>query len=252
MIDNDFYYDLTDKHTEPTFFFMLNCLLLTRASTDPDDCEKRFEEEVNVYLANLLTAFSNPSHIERLRPHLSDHDIEVFRRLQHSADARLKYTIYKANADLMLFSIGMFDSAGEKSIPLGPIFRHGTQGQMGRGQTYYHFAFSYSKRLPGLRDTMSEVLEKLSIGFDKYATILSHVRGEYFDIVKRLSDGEIYHLGRSVKESGKKMLIERKEDEFLDAYMAWKNLGTQEARGRVIELARELRELNPDFTYKPT
>jgi hypothetical protein len=249
--DQEFYYDLKGKHRESTFLLMLNCLLLTRAKNDLDEKENRFEEEVNVYLANLLTAFSEPSYIERLRPYLSEHDLEVFRRLRHSNDARLKYTIYKANADFLLFSIGLFDAAGEASVPLGPEFKHGHQGQMGRGQTYYHFAFSYSQRVPGLGSTITEVLEQLSKGFEKYVTILTYVRGEYFDIVKRLSDGEIYHLMRSVEATGKRERLERKQNEFLDAYADWMNHRTEEAKTRVILVAKELRAIDPSFTYKP-
>lgn len=251
MKEQDFYFDLKGKHKEPTFFFMLNCLLLTRVKNDLEDTDCRFGEEVNVYLANLLTAFTKPGYIEHLRPYLSEHDIEVFRRLEHSNDARLKYTIYKANADFLLFSIGVFDSAGEKALPLGPEFRHGHQGQMGKGQTYYHFAFSYSKRVPGLGGTVAEVLEELSKGFEKYVTILTYLRGEYFDIVKRLSEGEIYHLMRSVKASGRRLALERKQNEFLDAYLDWKNLRTEETRRKVISLASQLHQIDPTFTYKP-
>jgi hypothetical protein len=251
MGTDNFYFDLRDKRKEPTFFFMLNCLLLTRVQNNLESGNSMFEQEVNMYLANLLTAFSNPSYVAHLRPHLSDHDIEVFTRLRNANDARLKYTIYKANADFLLFSIGVFDSAGEQSIPLGPEFKHGHQGQMGKGQTYYHFAFSYSKRVPGVGDTMSEVLDQLAKGFDKYVTILSYLRGEYFDIVKRLSDGEIYHLMHSVDATERRYKLEKKQDEFLDAYMAWKSRGTKRAKKKVVILAEELRDLDPSFRYKP-
>ena len=251
MADQDYYFNMKDKHKEPTFFFMLNCLLLTRVQNDLESDDSAFEQEVNVYLANLLTAFANPSYIGCLRPYLSEHDMELFTRLKNSNDARLKYTIYRANADFLLFSIGVFDSAGEQSIPLGPQFKHGHQGQMGKGQTYYHFAFSYSKRVPGVAETMTEVLEQLARGFEKYVTILTYVRGEYFDIVKRLSDGEIYHLMRSVEASGKRLRLEKKQNEFLDAYMDWKNHHTERARRRVMALAEELRGLDPGFRYKP-
>lgn len=230
---------------------MLNCLLLTRVQNDLESGDSMFEQEVNMYLANLLTAFSNPTYVEHLRPYLSEHDIEVFTRLKGSNDARLKYTIYKANADFLLFSIGVFDSAGEQSIPLGPEFKHGHQGQMGKGQTYYHFAFSYSKRVPGVGETMTEVLEQIAKGFDKYVTILTYLRGEYFDIVRRLSDGEIYHLMRSIETSGMRMSLERKQDAFLDAYMEWKTRGSQKARQKVVVLAEELRDLDPGFKYNP-
>lgn len=251
MSDQTYYFNMKDKHKERTFFFMLNCLLLTRVQNNLESTDSVFEQEVNVYLANLLTAFANPSYVEYLRPYLSEHDIELFTRLKNSNDARLKYTIYKANADFLLFSIGVFDSAGEQSIPLGPQFKHGHQGQMGKGQTYYHFAFSYSKRVPGIGGTMTEVLEQLAKGFEKYVTILTYLRGEYFDIVKRLSAGEIYHLMRSVEVSGKQLLLEKKQNEFLDAYMAWKSHHTEKAKLRLGVLAEELRGLDPTFNYKP-
>jgi len=252
MGDRNYYFDMKDKHKEPTFFFMLNCLLLTRIQNDLESDDSVFEQEVNVYLANLLTAFTNPSYIECLRPYLSEHDMELFTRLKNSNDARLKYTIYKANADFLLFSIGVFDSVGEHSVPLGPQFKHGHQGQMGKGQTYYHFAFSYSKRVPGVADTMTEVLEQLAKGFEKYVTILTYLRGEYFDIVKRLSGGEIYHLMRSVEASGKRLRLEKKQDEFLDAYIDWKSHHTERAKRKVMVLAEELRGLDPSFKYRPT
>lgn len=251
MEGETFYTDLKDKTQQPTFFFMLNCLLMTRAETNDLDQEDGFEQEVNVYLANLLAAFANPSYIEKLKPYLSEYDIEVFRRLQNSNDARLKYTIYKANADFLLFSIGIFDGCNDKFLPTAARYHHGQQGQMGRGQTYYHFAFSYSQRIPDLGQTIPRVLEHLSKGFEKYVTILSYLRGEYFDIIERLSQGEIYHLMRSVEASGKRMKLESKQNEFLDAYLTWKKLGTEEAHLRVKALAEELRNLDPTFTYRP-
>ena len=251
MSEDNYYFNMKDKHKERTFFFMLNCLLLTRVQNHLESTDSVFEQEVNVYLANLLTAFANPSYVEYLRPYLSEHDIELFTRLKNSNDARLKYTIYKANADFLLFSIGVFDSAGEQSIPLGPQFKHGHQGQMGKGQTYYHFAFSYSKRVPGIGETMTEVLEQLAKGFEKYVTILTYVRGEYFDIVRRLSDGETYHLMRSVEASGKRLNLEKKQNEFLDAYLHWKSHHTEKAKQRLAGIAEELRSLDPSFNYRP-
>ncbi len=251
MEGETFYTDLRDNTKQPTFFFMLNCVLMTRAETGNLGDEDAFEQEINVYLANLLSAFSNPSYIEKLKPYLSEYDIEVFRRLQNSNDARLKYTIYKANADFLLFSIGIFDGCDDKLLQGGARYHNGKQGKMGRGQTYYHFAFSYSQRLPDLGQAIPHVLEHLSKGFEKYVTILSYLRGEYFDIIERLSDGEIYHLMRSVEASGRRMKLEHMQNEFLDAYLNWKKLGTKEALLRVREIAEELRNLDPTFTYRP-
>src|SRR6185436_10764355 len=97
---------------------------------------------------------------------------------------RLKYLIYKTNADFLLVSIGIFDN------PTGQAAQRRLQpseeAYIGRGKTYYHFAYSYSQQMHRKNQGVSEVLEKLSVGFDKYIRILSHMRGEYLDLVKRL------------------------------------------------------------------
>ena len=46
--------------------------------------------------------------------------MEVFRRLSTSSDARLKYMIYKTNADFLLVSVGIFDQSpaqNQKKFP---------------------------------------------------------------------------------------------------------------------------------------
>ncbi len=229
---------------------MLNCMLLTQDKNNLEEGRNRFEEENEVYLTSLQKAFSDPSSVEHLKPYFSEHDIEVFRRLEQSGDARLKYIVYKADGDFLVFSIGIFDSAGERSLPLGPEFRHGHQGLMGKGDLYYHFLFSFSKRVPGIGETVREVLAEMSKGFDKYTTILSYVMGEHFDIAKRLSGSEVYHFARSAETGRNQVRLERKQNEFLDAYMAWKSQGTEDARSRVMTVADELRAIDPTFTYE--
>jgi len=38
-------------------------------------------------------------------------DSDLFEKVRHSSDVRLKYTIYKTNADFLLISIGIFRNA---------------------------------------------------------------------------------------------------------------------------------------------
>src|SRR5206468_10040579 len=102
------------------------------------------------------------------------------------------------------------------------------EAYVGRGKTYYHFAYSYSQQMHRKNQGVAEVLEKLSVGFEKYLRILSHMRGEYLDLVKRLSSGEVYHLERSVDEASQQELIRVKQDELLELYSAWKKAPTAE------------------------
>ena len=110
------YLDLNspDPTPERTFYFIMNCLLYSRLEVG-EEGKDGFEDDVNVYLANLLRSFMDPVFLQQSRPLLSDYDYEVFDRLKQSQDARLKYTVYKTNADFLLVSLGVFDSEAASS-----------------------------------------------------------------------------------------------------------------------------------------
>ena len=90
---------------------------------------------------------------------------------------------------------------------------------------------------------MSEVLEKLSVGFDKYIKILSHMRGEYLDLVQRFSEGEVYHLERAVDESARQEILKAKQDQLLELYSQWKVAPSEEIEESVKRLVGEIQEI---------
>jgi hypothetical protein len=245
------YVDLKDssRDLQPTYFFMINCLLYSRMETGLVSNQDCYDEDVNVYLAHLLHSFINPEYVEQSRRFLSKYDIDVFRRLQTSSDARLKYLIYKTNADFLLVSIGIFDNprldAGS-SRKLQPT----EEAYIGRGKTYYHFAFTYAQQVPRKNQGVADVLEKLSVGFDKYLRILSHMRGEYMDLLKRFSDGEVYHLERSIDEASQQEMLRLKQDELLERYTAWKSEPSPENEEQLHKVVGEIRQLNPEFRFE--
>src|SRR5262250_605973 len=217
------YVDLkeTSRNLQPTYYFMINCLLYSRMETGLVSNQDCYDEDVNVYLAHLLHSFINPEYVEQSRKFLSKYDTDVFRRLSSSTDARLKYQIYKTNADFLLVSIGIFDNpvmAATSRARMQPS----EEAYIGRGKTYYHFAYTYSQQMHRKNAGVSDVLEKLSHGFEKYLRILSHMRGEYLDLMKRFSQGEVYHLERSVDEHAQQELLRVKQDELLELYSAWR------------------------------
>jgi len=124
------------------------------------------------------------------------------------------------------------------------------EAYVGRGKTYYHFAYSYSQQMHRKNVGVSDVLEKLSMGFEKYIRILSHMRGEYLDLVKRLSDGEVYHLERSVNEHQQQELLRVKQDELLELYSAWRSEPTKEAEESLQRVVSEIRQINPSFKFE--
>ena len=217
------YIDLkeTSRDLQPTYYFMINCLLYSRMETGLVSNQDFYDEDVNVYLAHLLHSFINPEYVEQSKKFLSRYDTDVFRRLSTSTDARLKYLIYKTNADFLLVSIGIFDNPLASAAHRAKL-QPSEEAYVGRGKTYYHFAYSYSQQMHRKNAGVSDVLEKLSVGFDKYLRILSHMRGEYLDLMKRLSSGEVYHLERQVNEHSMQEMLKVKQDELLELYSAWK------------------------------
>jgi hypothetical protein len=254
MARNEFNLD-SKGAKEHTCFLMLNCLLLTRitdgnqpgeAGTDNDT----YDDEIATYVRTLQQGISKPSDIDNLKSYLFDYDLQVLTRLGASRDGAIRYMICRAANDALVVSVGIFD-APEQEDPDNPRFPHGSQGQMGRGEAYYHFAFSYTGRVVGIAETVGAAIEKISVGLDKYATILAYITGKPFELSHRLADCDVYHLVRSIEKTGKQIRLERKQDQFLDAYLEWRASRTEEARIRMMSIADELRRLDPTFTYTP-
>jgi hypothetical protein len=244
------YVDLKDtsRDLQPTYYFMINCLLYSRMETGLVSNQDYYDEDVNVYLAHLLHSFINPEYVEQSKKFLSRYDTDVFRRLSTSTDARLKYLIYKTNADFLLISIGIFDNpVGQQAVRRAAPSE---EAYIGRGTTYSHFAYSYAQQMHRKNQGVSDVLEKLSVGFEKYIKILSHMRGEYLDLMKRLSHGEVYHLERSIDEHSQQEMLRLKQDELLELYSAWKQEPSEEAEENLERVVGEIRQINPSFKFE--
>ena len=238
------------REVEPTFFFMMNCLLYSRLESGNPSNQDYYDEDVNIYLANLLTSFMNPEHHERTRKYLSRYDSDLFDKIQRSSDVRLKYTIYKTNADFLLISIGIFKNAdGSRPGSKDAFLKDNEEVYVGRAKAYYQFAYSYSQHMFRKATAISEVLEKLSRGFEQYVQILSHMRGEYFNILERLSSGDVYHLERSIDrfESGRE--LRTLQDQFLDLYSEYLKSKDPETKNRLRDLARQIQKLDETFRF---
>jgi hypothetical protein len=120
---------------------------------------------------------------------------------------------------------------------------------MGRGKAYYHFAYTYSQSAFKKSTGITEILEKLSKGFERYVEILSHMRGEYFNILDRLGNGEIYHLERSVDSTRATRELKSLQDEFLDVYSEYLRTKREDLRHRVEELAEKIHEADDSFDF---
>jgi hypothetical protein len=239
----------TRRDLQPTYHFTINCLLYSRIETGLVSNPDCYDEDVDVYLAHLLHAFINPEYVEQSKKSLSRYDVDVFRRFAGSSDARIRYVIHKTSADFLLVSTGIFDNPDPPAKPRAQA-QPSEEAYVGRGKTYYHFAYTYSQQMHRRNAGVAEVIEKLSVGFDRYLKILSHMRGAPLDLAKRLAQGEVYHLERTANEAAMQQLLRTKQDELLELYTAWKARPDAETEQSLERVVDEIRQINPEFRFE--
>ncbi len=151
------------KQKEESLYFMLNSLLQFRIETGEETTD---DEDVNVYLANLMHSFLDQNFQEEHGHLASTYSTDVAR----SADTnnlRHRCRVYRTNGDSALISTSFFDRP-----PLESRRRsYGAQEEAAtgdRGSTYYGFAANLSERINRKHPGVTVVLQKLSERFDTY------------------------------------------------------------------------------------
>ncbi len=235
---------------EDVGFFFINSFLLSRIDSDMPSDLKEYDEDVNVYTASLLAGIVTGRE-DLLRADLvSSRDTDVFARVQESKDRRHRYRVYKANADFIYVSLGVFSGGAAPRSPVAEYLEDREQQMTGRGKSYYHFASAYAERLYGSRAGVAEVMDKLSRHFEAYTKIMSWMSGEYLHLLRRISDGEVFHLSRDAQDRFEAAHKTHAWDELLDSYVAWQRTHAAEARRRLHRAAREVRKIDPTFSFR--
>jgi hypothetical protein len=231
------------------FPIMMESFLRSRtASGNPSNVDY-YEEDVNVYIVDLLCVLLDPVYYVQMQKYVGRGDSDVFDKVRDSSDVRLRYWVYKANADHLLLSLGIF---GSRNRGGGRASDRGTgspREDSGRAKLYYEFARSYGEQLFGRPKGVADVLDKLSRGFDKYVDILDHMRVEYLNIIETLSEGEMFHLQRDIDRVREEEFLKRKYDELLDCYLEWKRTGDRRLLAELRSLSEELKGLDPTFRF---
>jgi hypothetical protein len=228
----------------------MNCLLLTRAEGTPQNGDPLPQEDVQAYLDALRDQLEAnvPLPPERTRL-LSRFDIAAWRRLAGATRGSLKYRIFRTPTDMLLVSVGIFEQSG----PYVPSRREGTlpgeEADMGRSPGWYHFSYTYSELLENPTSTLGGVLEKLTLGLERYHKMLSHMKGEYWSMATRFENAQVMRLERIVDEEARETAIRAMQDQLLDAYAEWKRTGHRKHLDQIRGIAREIRTLSPDFNF---
>lgn len=228
-------------------YFMIHALLSSRIESGLSDDDGPPEEDVNVYISHLLCDFLKPAYHERTNQYVSCFDTSVFEQVRNTTNTRVKYTVYKANADHILMMSGLFqNSEGGAPHAIAEPLRLSEESHLGRGKTYYDFACTYSQSLFGSRSGITGVLGKLSSRFERYVRLLAHMRVDYLNLIDRMSAGALFHLQRELASG----TLDTLRNEFLDAFRAWQASPTPDHRARLRDVAAQLHEADPSFEFE--
>jgi hypothetical protein len=239
----------TPQVQEDVGFFFINNFLLSRIDSDLPSDLAEYDEDVNVYTAALLSGVVSGRE-DLLRADLvAPRDSDVFARVQESKDQRYRYRVYKANADFLYVSLGVFSETCAGVEP-ARASEDEARRMTGRGKSYYQFASAYAERLYGTHAGITEVMDKLSRNFEAYTKVMTWMSGEYLNLVRRLSEGEIFHMERLAQEQFAGEHRRHTWDAVLDNYVEWQKTHAKDAKRRLMRAARELKRIEPGFSLK--
>lgn len=228
------YYVIPGSRPEGTFGAILEILLKTRVKLHLDAEGEAYDDDVNAYLGGLLVSYIDPHHLLEISEVLSKYDMDVSQAVLRAQDHVETYRIYKANADDILVSLGIFRRFWKEE-----------RGQVVRLKRYYDCASECQKRIYRKPTAVGVIQAKLSEETERYLTLLTEARVDYLHFVDKLGMEQLAEFTRRLEAE---MPLKSKQDELLDAYSTWvKDPGNGELRDRLLQRVEELRKLDPAF-----
>ena len=248
MKDNCLYFDITKQERDSAVRYLLGAIINCRREHDLPSNLFTFDEDVNIYLAHLLFAFSLPEYHEMAEPYLSLDTSDVLNWIRATEDRTIRYFIFKVNADHLLIHTAIFDDLPKRERHR--FFKRSSKHYFELARVYYEQAAAYHKRIYRRRTGVGEVLEKLSHYFDVYQELLRMVRREYFSFVTSFRDQAFHHFMNQFKHYERDVLRRNKMDHFLDLYGDWLQTRNPGVERKLREIVSELRALDPDFRFE--
>ena len=244
------YFDLKKQERDAAVGYLLGNILHARQACNIPSNEKKFDEDVNIYLAHLLFAFLLPDYQKLAARYLTLNSSDLIELLEKHNDKVVRYFIYKVNADYLLVHLGIFN---DLTAHHPRSFQKSEKQFIELGQSYYDHASLYNHQIYRKHTAVGDVLEKLSHSFTDYMKILQVIREGFFELVKKMEsvterkeDGEI-PLSKLVGV----LELEQKLNEFLDLYAAWLQTKSQETKTKIFQAVEEIKKIDPSFAFNP-
>lgn len=240
------YHDLSNHQDDLRDDYLLNCLLRARIDTHHETDQ---DEDVNVYLVDLMSKYMHGEYLTHIQDYLSKFDTEISEKVRLHNDHIYTYYTYKTNADYYLLGLSIFGGLEDKRIP--EALRITEKNFSDRARSYYSFAADLNRQIFHKATAVRSILVKLSRSLPDYLEVLHYVREKFFRMEKdpTLSDGEWFHLEREVNQESDKVLFKEKVDVLLDLYSSYRRNPDAHTRERIVNLVNELKSYDPKFEF---
>lgn len=241
------YYDIKDADSEETLYFFLEHLLKARIDLHMETGKCEFDEEVNMYLANLLRSVLTAQFDLHKKPYLSPFDLDIRKYISEHPGLRNEYIVYRDNADFGLVYDSVFLGFHHEGSYHDIVMPD--EDCKPRIAQYYVYAASALGHLRGMHETLVQVLYTLARQIKEIAEIVRKAAGDYFDFIERFTAGSFYHLQKNIVDMVEKNEYVKKVDAFLKLFKKYKTKATREVRERLIEIIREIKQMDPAFGF---
>jgi hypothetical protein len=237
--------DLNNKDASKTNYYFLESVCKARIDLHIESGRHVCDQEINVYLAGLLTSLIASASFIQQKPYISVFDYDIRNYLETHPGLRNEFVVYRDNADYGLLAAGLF--AGDNHRGSYHHIVISDHSDLGKIALYYSFAASALAHLQGTRHSLVYVLDSMSKYLDEIHQILRHAALTYFDMVDKISDGSLYHLEKELADEGKKILYKQKVDEYLKLYSEYKAAPTEKLKNELNSITNELKSMNTQF-----
>lgn len=241
-----FYYDITKHKSERELNFITTSLIKSKLKLGFDK-DSSLSDDTIVYTANLLFNFSRPNFIAETKSLIKNNDVEIFKAAESMNENSKKYFLYKANADHILAFIGLFRNITDDKQSRASHYP--VKHYINRGKIYYETAQDYLHKIYRKKTALFDIYEKMSLNFEKYISLLTETRRDYFSFLKD-KDSSFVKFVENINQMEENILWQKKQDELLDLYSKWRDNKTQKSHDQLYQLATELQIINREFKFQ--
>jgi hypothetical protein len=222
-------------------FFMLENLLKARAQSSFPTGSRGQDEDVNIYLANLLTehvVLPVPGGVavggEPLLGLKGEEHWKRWRRFEH----------YRRNGDHRLLALGLYgrgDLLRRRAVPLGLDAGQSWARDLQIGRDCYQCALSMLRSPQENQAGLALVLTKLAQAFADYVHVLQTLARRRFGLGARLSQAELHALASSPSRASDASATDSLSgmDDLLDLLLEYRRHPTPRNTTRLTSAAKQ-------------